>query len=155
MPSSRGSSQSGIEPMSTTLLVDSLPSEPPGKPNIIIFLEFPCSEVLVTQSCPTLCNPMEPARLLCPWNFLSKNTGVDCHSLLQGIFLTQGSNTRLLHCRQILYHLSHKGSNFPLSPYFLQKAVLSSTISINTVKIQHKLLILLSLRLGICGSLSQ
>ena len=32
-----------------------------------------------------------------------------CHSLLQGIFLTQGSNPGLLHCRKILYHLSHQG----------------------------------------------
>ena len=32
-----------------------------------------------------------------------KNTGVGCHALLQGIFLTQGSNPGLLHCRQILY----------------------------------------------------
>ena len=31
------------------------------------------------------------------------------HFLLQGIFLTQGSNLSLLHCRQILYHLSHQG----------------------------------------------
>ena len=36
----------------------------------------------------------------------AKNTGVGCHSLLQGIFLTQGLNTSLLHCRQILYCLS-------------------------------------------------
>ena len=35
-----------------------------------------------------------------------KNTGVDCHSLLQGIFLTQGSNPGLPHYRWILYHLS-------------------------------------------------
>ena len=34
-----------------------------------------------------------------------------CHSLLQGIFLTQGLNAGLLHCRQILYHLSHQGSS--------------------------------------------
>ena len=33
--------------------------------------------------------------------FSSKNTGVGCHSLLQGIFPTQGSNPGLLHCRQI------------------------------------------------------
>ena len=39
-----------------------------------------------------------------------ENTGVGCHSLLQGIFPTQGSNLGLLHCRQILYHLSHQGS---------------------------------------------
>ena len=42
--------------------------------------------VLVTQSCLTLCdpwtNPPGP-RLLCPWNFLGKNTGVSCHYLLQ------------------------------------------------------------------------
>uniref|UniRef100_A0A8B9YL87 Nucleophosmin n=1 Tax=Bos mutus grunniens TaxID=30521 RepID=A0A8B9YL87_BOSMU len=37
-------------------------------------------------------------------------TGVGCHALLQGIFPTQGSNPGLLHCRQILYHLSHQGS---------------------------------------------
>ena len=35
----------------------------------------------------------------------SRNTGVDCHSLLQRIFPTQGSSPGLLHCRQILYHL--------------------------------------------------
>ena len=46
-------------------------------------------------------------RLLCPWNSLGKNTGVGCHTLLQGIFPTQGSNSGLLHYRQILYHLSH------------------------------------------------
>ena len=33
-----------------------------------------------------------------------KNTRMGCHSLLEGIFLTQGSNPGLLHCRQILYH---------------------------------------------------
>ena len=37
-----------------------------------------------------------PTRLLCPWNFPDKNTGVGCHSLLQGIFPTQGSNLYLL-----------------------------------------------------------
>ena len=48
-----------------------------------------------------------PTRFLCPWDFPSKNTGVACHFLLQGIFFKQGSNSRLLcllHCRQILYH---------------------------------------------------
>ena len=37
-----------------------------------------------------------PVRLLCPWDFPGKNTGVGCHFLLQGIFLTQGSNLCLL-----------------------------------------------------------
>ena len=32
----------------------------------------------------------------------------DCRFLLQRIFLTQGSNLSLLHCRQILYHLNHR-----------------------------------------------
>ena len=41
--------------------------------------------------------------------FSRLDSGVGCHSLLQGIFLTQGSNPGLLHCRQILYHLSHQG----------------------------------------------
>ena len=40
----------------------------------------------------------------------SQNTGVSCHALLQGIFSTQGSNTGLFHCRQILYCLSHHES---------------------------------------------
>ena len=42
------------------------------------------------------------ARLLCPWDFPGRNTGVGSHSLLQGIFPTQGSNPNLLHCRQSL-----------------------------------------------------
>ena len=33
---------------------------------------------------------LQPARLLCPWDFPGKNTGVGCHALLRGIFLTQG-----------------------------------------------------------------
>ena len=51
-----------------------------------------------------------PTRLLCPWNSTVKNTGVGSNSLPQGVFLTQGSNSGLLHCRQILYHLNHQGS---------------------------------------------
>ena len=49
-----------------------------------------------------------PFRLLCPWNSPGKNTGVGCHALLQGIFLTQGWNLGLLHYRQIFYCLSHQ-----------------------------------------------
>ena len=54
------------------------------------------------QSCPTLCDPMDcsPSRLLYPWDSPGKNTGVDCHFLLQGIFLTQRLNPRLLHLLQ-------------------------------------------------------
>ena len=39
---------------------------------------------------------LQPTRLLCPWDFPGKNTGVGCHFLLQGIFLTQGSSSSLL-----------------------------------------------------------
>ena len=45
-----------------------------------------------------------------PWNSPVQSTGVGCYSLLQGIFPTQGSNPGLLHCRWILYQLSHPGS---------------------------------------------
>ena len=70
------------------------------------------TKVLVARSCLTLCDSMElqSARLLCPWNSPSRNTEVGSHSLFQGIFPTQGSNPGLLHCRQIVYHLSHHGS---------------------------------------------
>ena len=69
--------------------------------------------MFVAQLCLTLCNTMDyvwPTRLLCPWNSADYNTGVGSYSLLQGIFSTQGSNPGLLHCRQILYHLSHQGN---------------------------------------------
>ena len=42
-------------------------------------------------------NGLQTTRLLCPWDFLGKKTGEGCHALLQGIFLIQGSNLRLLH----------------------------------------------------------
>ena len=53
---------------------------------------------------------LQPAALLCPWNSAGKNNGVGCPSLLQQILPTQGSNLGLLHCRQILFHLSYKGT---------------------------------------------
>ena len=50
-----------------------------------------------------------PARLFCPWDSLGKNTGVDCHLFLQGIFPTQGSDTSpALQADSLL--LSHLGS---------------------------------------------
>ena len=75
---------------------------------------------------PTLCNSMDcspPGWLLCPWNSPGKNTGVGCHSFLQGIFPAQGLNPGLLHCRQILFCLSHQGSpqNKRTNKYILKK----------------------------------
>ena len=58
---------------------------------------------------------LQPTRLFRPWNFPGKNTGLGCHFLLQGIFLTQELNPGLPHCRQMLYRLSHLGSpKYPL-----------------------------------------
>ena len=65
--------------------------------------KFSKVKVKVTQSCLTLCDPMD-----CPWNSPGQNTGVGSLSLLQGIFSIQGSNPGLSHCRQILYQLSHQ-----------------------------------------------
>ena len=63
---------------------------------------------LVAQSCPVFVTPWtEAIRLFCPWDSVGKNTGVSCHALLQGSFLTPGWNPHLLcllHCRQVLYH---------------------------------------------------
>ena len=56
---------------------------------------------------------LQPDVLYSPWNSLGQNTGVSSLSLLQGIFPTQGLNPGL-HCRQILYQLSHKGSPWHL-----------------------------------------
>ena len=67
---------------------------------------------LATQSCLTLCDPMD-----CDWpgssvhgDSSSKPAGVGCHAFLQGIFPTQESNPGLLHCRRIPYPLSYQGS---------------------------------------------
>ena len=48
-----------------------------------------------------------------PWGVPGKNTGVGCHVLLQGIFLTQGLNLGLLHCRRYPYRLSHREVHMP------------------------------------------
>ena len=60
-------------------------------------------KVKVAQLCPTFCDPI-------PCDSLGQNTGVGSLSLLQEIFATQESNPGLLHCKWILYQLSHKGS---------------------------------------------
>ena len=53
---------------------------------------------------------LQPHRIYSPWNSPGPNPGVGSLSLLQKIFPTQGLNPGLLHCRQIFYQLSHKGS---------------------------------------------
>ena len=63
-----------------------------------------------SESRSVVSNSLRPHRLYSPWNSPGQNTEVGCCSLLQGIFPTQGSNPGLLHCRWILYQLSHQGS---------------------------------------------
>ena len=76
------------------------------------FLGIQCDQCLCAKS-------LSRVRLfVTPWTvahqapqsmeFSRKSTGVGCHFLLQGIFLTQGSNLDLPHCRQMLYRLSHR-----------------------------------------------
>ena len=75
---------------------------------ISLYIAMGCASLL---SCVLLCDPMDCSLLGSSVHGDSpgKNTGVGCHTLLQGIFPTQGSNPGLLHCRQILYRLSHQG----------------------------------------------
>ena len=79
---------------------------------------------------------LQPIGLLCPLNSQGKNTGVGSQSLLQGIFLTQGSNPGLLHCRQILYHLSNQGS-----PTEINKT-LHSTVQSSLMKMIFRVILL-------------
>ena len=67
--------------------------------------------VFVTQSFPTFCDPWIIAcQAPLSMEFSRQEYWSSCHSLLLGIFLTQGSNLSLLYYRQILYSLSHQGS---------------------------------------------
>ena len=69
--------------------------------NFIVVILYPCvSHSVVSDSLWP--HGLWPDRLLCPWKFPAKNTWVDSHFLLQGIFPTQDSNLGLPHCRQTL-----------------------------------------------------
>ena len=72
-----------------------------------------------SESCSVVSDSLWPHGLYSLWNSPGQNTGVDSFTLLQGIFPTQGSNPGLLHCRQILYQLSHQGSPHVISSSFL------------------------------------
>ena len=63
-----------------------------------------------SESRCVLSDSFRPHQLYSPGNSPGQNTRVGSLSLLQGIFPTQGVNPVLLHCRWILYQLSHKGS---------------------------------------------
>ena len=71
-------------------------------------------------------------------NSLGKNTGVGRHFLLQGIFLNQGLNLGLQHCRQILYCLSHSSQYWtPPCPSKSNWNVTSTGKSSNTITPSH------------------
>ena len=76
------------------------------------FLCLLCVLSLVAQACPTLCDPMvcSSPGSSAHGDSPGKNTGVGCHSVLQGSFPTEESNPGLPYYRWILYHLSHQGS---------------------------------------------
>ena len=88
--------------------------------------------------------------------FSSKNTGMDYHSILQGIFPTQGSNPGLLYCRQILYHLNSCCSVTKLCPTLwtlwtaAHQASLSFTISQSLLKLMSIELVMPSNHLSLC-----
>ena len=77
----------------------------PGQRDVGGCLGESVSHSVVSDSLWTLWT-VYPTRLLCPWEFPGKNTGVGCCALLQRIFPTQSLNPGPLHFRQILYHLS-------------------------------------------------
>ena len=64
----------------------------------------------MSESHSVVSDSLQPHGLYSLWNSSGQNTGMGSLSLLQGIFPSQGSNPGLLHCRRILYQLSHKGS---------------------------------------------
>ena len=73
-------------------------------------LPFLSPDILVTQLYPTICGPIDysPSSSYVNWISQARILEVGCHSLPQGLFQTHASNPGFLHCRQILYHLSHQ-----------------------------------------------
>ena len=73
----------------------------------------------VTQSCLTLCEPIDcsPPDSSVHGDSSGKNTRIDCHFFLQGIFPTQESNPGLLHCRQCV----NVNPSLPICPTLIFK----------------------------------
>ena len=88
-----------------------------------VLLELFSAACLVTQSCPTLCDPMDcsPPGSSVHGNSPGKNISVGCHALLQRIFPTQESNPVLPHCKWILYLLNHQGNPWVILADLLRK----------------------------------
>ena len=90
------------------------------------------TEVKWSESRSVMSDSVRPHGLY-PRNSPGQNTGVGSLSLLQGIFPTQRSNPVLLHCRRILYQLSHKGTPIQVAPDCIFHWILSS----NCVFVSH------------------
>ena len=71
---------------------------------------------------------LEPTSLVCPWDSPGKNIGVGFLALLQGIFLTQGSNPSLLHCRRILYCSTTREAQGYICRYIDRKVKVSHSV---------------------------
>ena len=71
------------------------------------------SHSIVSDSLQT--HGLQPTRLLCPWDSPGKNTGVGCHALLQGTFLTQRLNPHILYCQVDSLPLVPPGKPFRLT----------------------------------------
>ena len=93
-----------------------------------------CMRAQLLQSCSTLRDPMDWSAPGSSVHRIFQARILECHSLLQGIFLTQGSNPDLLHCRQIFYSLSHQGS-LSYSIEGSNKLVTRTPSSVSKVKI--------------------
>ena len=101
--------------------------------------------VLVTPSCLTVCDTMDH-QIPLSMGFPRQEHGVGCHFLLQRIFQTQGSNTHLIPCRQILNHLSHQGcplSFMVMSLGFSVHNIISSTYSNSFLSLEFGFLLFL------------
>ena len=91
-----------------------------GKELYILYLRRPLTKkithTLTIGVCKSLSHvqlyttPWTASRLLCHWGFPGKNTGMGCHFLLQGIFLTQGQKPCLLHWQADCLPVNHLGS---------------------------------------------
>ena len=104
----------GINPHLLCLLhwqAGSLPLAPPGEPILELCIDQYWHVLSLWKWKLLSRDSLQPNGLYSPWNSPGQNTGVGSLSLLQGIFLpTQESNRGLLHCRQIIYQLSYRGT---------------------------------------------
>ena len=110
---SRGSFGPRIQTQITCIECGFFTTEPPGKP------QQPHSCVVLWSVSSVMSNSLQPMNRSPPGFsvhaiFLARITGVDCHALLLGIFLTQRSNLHLLYCRKVLYLLNHQGRHTTL-----------------------------------------